>query len=62
MNNTPAIEENFLHWLARVQAIVGHAVDPKRAMDAYCCDMYPKQNLTAEEYANEIMGIICHDF
>lgn len=47
-------EYGFVRWLARVEDIVGHGVDVARARSAYYCDMYPKQQVTAEEYAEEI--------
>jgi hypothetical protein len=48
------IDEAFALWLARVEALVGHAVDPKKARQAFECYEYPVKPLTPIEYAYEV--------
>jgi hypothetical protein len=48
-----AIDEHFALWLARVEELVGHKVDPVQAHLAFACLEPPYKALTPEEYAAE---------
>jgi hypothetical protein len=49
-----ALEEHFAGWLAAVEALVGHAVDAKKARTAFECYEAPVKPLTPIEYAYEV--------
>jgi hypothetical protein len=49
-----ALDEHFAVWLAAVEALVGHAVDAKKARTAFECYQYPTKPLTPAEYAYEV--------
>lgn len=51
-----ALDEHFAGWLAAVEALVGHAVEPKHARYAFECYEAPVKALTPAEYARELKG------
>ena len=54
MSDLRAIDIRFAHWLAKVESLVGHEVDPVQAHLAFACLELPYKALTAEEYAAEL--------
>jgi hypothetical protein len=50
------IDEAFALWMACVEVLVGHPVDPKHARNAFECYEYPTKPLTPAEYADELKG------
>lgn len=49
-----ALDEHFAGWLAEVEALVGHPVEPKAARCAFECYEAPVKPLTPAEYADEL--------
>lgn len=51
-----AIDAAFALWLAKVESLVGRAVDRKQAWSAFTCFEPPHQPLTPQEYACELQS------
>lgn len=52
-----AIDQAFATWLAKVEFLVGRAVDRQQACSAFTCFEPPYKPLTPQEYARELQEL-----